>query len=168
MSLAKDSRLINIIGQIFGSKSKAYNLYRSTSIFKNSEVSKKTIWHQDMTYWKGKPNKLTAWISLNKMNKRDGSTHYIPGSQNKSYKHIVKEQGKISLFEAQNVKESQKVITEVDMGDIIIHGPYVLHGSEENVSGKQRYAIIFTYQPTTDNSHHRNGPPKMIEENVIN
>ena len=43
MSLAKDSRLINIIGQIFGSKSKAYNLYRSTSIFKNSDISSKTI-----------------------------------------------------------------------------------------------------------------------------
>ena len=129
MSLAKDSRLINIIGQIFGNNSKAYYLYRSTSIFKNSDISSKTFWHQDMTYWKGKPNKLTIWISLNKANKQNGSPHYIPGSQNKSYKHVIKGGGKIPLLEAQDINESQKVIIEVEIGDIIIHGPYVLHGS---------------------------------------
>ena len=166
MSLAKDSRLTNIIGQIFGNNSKAYYLYRSTSIFKNSDISSKTFWHQDMTYWKGKPNKLTIWISLNKANKQNGSPHYIPGSQNKSYKHVIKGDGKIPLLEAQDINESQKVIIEVEIGDIIIHGPYVLHGSEENISGEQRYAVIFTYQPTTDTSHHRSGLPELIEKKI--
>ena len=166
MAIAKDSRLISIIGQIFGSNSKAYYLYRSTSIFKNSDISSKTIWHQDMMYWKGKPNKLTVWISLNKANKQNGCPKYIPGSQNKSYKHNDIGGDKIPYLEAQDINDSQKVITEVEIGDIIIHGPYVLHGSEENVSGEQRYAIIFTYQPTTDNSHHRSGPPELIKVKV--
>lgn len=163
MNLAKDSRLIDIVGQIFGSNSKEFHLYRSTSIFKNSSISSKTFWHQDMTYWKGDPNKLSVWISLNKVNKQNGSPHYIPGSQRKSFKHIVKGKGKIPLLEAQDINESEKVIIEADIGDIIIHGPHVLHGSEENVSGEERYAIILTYQPTTDISHHRSGLPELIK-----
>ena len=34
---------------------------------------------------------------------------------------------------------------------------------------KDRYSLIFTYQPASDNSHHRSGPAELIEkEKVIN
>lgn len=166
MNLAKDSRLISIIRQIFGSNAKAFNLYSSSSIFKNSDTSSKIFWHQDMSYWQGKTNKLVVWISLNKANKQNGAVQYIPGSQNKAYKHIVKDKNKIPFLEAQDINDSQKVVTEVETGDIIIHGPYVLHGSEKSISGEQRYAILFTYQPSTDSSHLRSGPPELIEPRV--
>ena len=34
--------------------------------------------------------------------------------------------------------------------------------------GKERYSLTFTYQPATDNSHHRNGSAELIEKRANN
>ena len=180
MSLAKDDRLISIIGQLFGNDVKTYCLYRSTSLFKNSKISSETFWHHDMPYWKGKPNKLSIWISLDKVTKQSGSLRYIPGTHSALYKNILEHghkteriadywKGKFSnALAKKNIDESKKVIAEVEIGDMVIHHCCVLHGAEANILGKERYALIFTYQPGTDTAHHRNGPPELIEKKRIN
>ena len=71
-------------------------------------------------------------------------------------------------WQKKNIDESQKVIAEVEIGDMVIHHCCVLHGAEANILGKERYALIFTYQPGTDTAHHRNGPPELIEKKRIN
>ena len=74
-------------------------------------------------------------------------------------------EGKLSKsLKDQDVDESKKVIAEVEKGDVVIHHCCVLHGAEANILGKERYALIFTYQPGTDTAHHRNGPPELIEK----
>ena len=168
MELAKDKRLISIAGQIFGEDITKYRLYRSTSIFKNSEVTVPTPWHQDMVYWKGGANKLSIWIPFNKVIEKNGALQYIPGSQNKSCNHTDIGDGKYPVLELQNIDESKKVIIEVEMGDIVIHHPYVIHSSRKNELGIERYSITFTYQPATDISHHREGQAELIEEKIGN
>ena len=42
MSLVKDARLITIMNQLFGEEVKAYRLYRSLSVFKNSKIVQKS------------------------------------------------------------------------------------------------------------------------------
>ena len=64
----------------------------------------------------------------------------------------------------ENVDESKKVIAELEKGDIVIHHCCVMHGSEPNSLAKERYALIFTYQPSSDNSNHRVGPPEIIKK----
>ena len=44
----------------------------------------------------------------------------------------------------------------------------IIHGSEENILRKSRFALIFTYQPSIDVSHHRSGSAKLIEHRVKN
>ena len=167
MLLAKDGRLISIINQLFGEEVDAYRLFRSLSVFKNSKIISKSSLHQDMEYWKGGFNKLTVWISLDKVTQQSGSLCLIPGSHKKFHKHVKKEK----VLEAfplmvQDVNLSQKVITEVDIGDIVIFHCRIIHGSEENVLGKDRYSLIFTYQPASDHSHHRSGPAELIEKEI--
>lgn len=170
MSLAKDNRLVSIISQLFGNDIKTYCLYRSTCIFKNSKISSATSWHQDIIYWKGRPNKLSIWISLDKVTKQSGSMHYIPGSHSELYNDILKNGHDRKSIEdywkssGENVDESKKVIAELEKGDIVIHHCCVMHGSEPNSLAKERYALIFTYQPSSDNSHHRGGPPEIIKK----
>ena len=89
MALAKDSRLISIISQFFGNDIQAFRLYRSLSTFKNSAIISKSKMHQDMPYWKGETNKLSVWISLDKVTKQSGSLHYIPNSHSALYKDIL-------------------------------------------------------------------------------
>ena len=172
MSLAKDARLITIMNQLFGEEVKAYRLYRSLSVFKNSKIVQKSELHQDMQYWKGESNKASVWISLNKVTKQNGSLCFLPGSHNKLHEHIKKKReihNKAFHMEIKNIDQSQKVITEVGIGDIVIFHCCVIHGSEENILGEDRYSLTFTYQPAIDNSHHRDGPAELIEkEKVIN
>ena len=80
MQLAKNAKLTNLASQIFGKNINSYRLYRSLSVFKTKNILSRSVWHQDMPYWKGTANKVTAWISLNKVTKQSGSLCFIPGS----------------------------------------------------------------------------------------
>jgi len=171
MLLAKDPRLVDIIDQLFEEKIKKYYLYRSTSIYKNSEITEPTVWHQDMVYWKGKPNKMTIWIPLNKTTEQTGSMHYIPGSHKELYEKILRDghsrkdiKGYWKLTDEKIKNESKKVIAELEKGDIVIHSACTMHGSTKNVLAQERYSLIFTYQPSTDISHHRDGLPELIKK----
>ena len=171
MALAKDSRLISIISQFFGNDVQAFRLYRSLSTFKNSAIISKSKMHQDMPYWKGETNKLSVWISLNKATKHNGCLIFYPGSHTKFEKHSInkKQKGKEAIYmDIKELDESQKVISETDIGDIIIFHSCVIHGSEKNILKEERYSLTFTYQPATDNSHHRNGSAELIEKRANN
>ena len=165
MALAKEKRLINIISKLFRKDVKAYRLYRSLSVFKNSKVILKSALHQDMLYWKGGMNKLSVWIALDETTKQSGALIFIPGSHNKIQKHSFDgRKGKKAInISIQNIDDSQKIISEVNVGDIIIFHSCVIHGSEENILGNERYSLTFSYQPASDKSHHRYGPSTLIE-----
>lgn len=164
MKLANNKKITSLVHQIFGDQDKMYRLYRSLSIFKTKDISNRTPWHQDMPYWKGSPNKLSIWISLDKVTRKSGSICYIPGSHKKIYKHVKTN----SYLVTKNVDEKKRVSVETEKGDILIHHSMIIHGSEENILRKSRFALIFTYQPAIDLSHHRSGSAKLIEHRVKN
>ena len=171
MSVVKDKRIVNIIGKLFGDEIKEYCLYRSTSIFKNSKISSATAWHQDIIYWKGQPNKITVWFPLDQTEPQGGSMQYIPGTHTKLYEDILKNGHDTKSIEEywkspnqHKADENRKVTTKLEKGDIVIHHCCTMHGTEENILGKERYALIFTYQPSTDTSHHRSGKPEIIKK----
>ena len=63
----------------------------------------------------------------------------------------------------------KKVCICLFSGNIVIFHCRIIHGSEENVLGKDRYSLTFTYQTASENSHHRSAPAELIEkEKVIN
>ena len=171
MQLAKSIRLKILMGQIFGKKVKSYRLYLSTSVFKSKNVRSKTEYHQDMPFWKGKSNKFSAWISLNKVTKKSGAMCYFPGThKNKKLKYVkIKGYGhkKKTFFKCKNIDPFRRVVVETEQGDVIIHHTKVVHGSEENIAKKNRFTIIFTYQPATDTSHHRIGSAELIKKSKL-
>jgi len=170
MSLAKDKRLINILSQIYGEDVKAFNLYLSSSIFKNDEVTDATQWHQDMPYWKGTTNKTIVWIPLNKVTRENGCMKYLPGSHNKKYNH-ENEEGHGGMYrkgfiDPGQVDESESVLAELEIGDASFHNCRIVHASEKNTLAKERYAPVFVYQTGNDTSHHRDGPAEFIPKNI--
>ena len=160
MKIAKNKKLVSIVHKIFGGKIKRYRLYRSLSIFKTKNIRSRTPWHQDMPYWKGNSKKCSVWISLDKVTKKSGSMCYIPGSHKRIYPHVKTK----SYLVVKSVDESKKASVETNIGDVLIHHSMIIHGSEENTLKKNRYALIFTYQPAIDKSHHRVGKAELIEQ----
>ena len=168
MSLAKDKRVINILNKIYGEDIKAYYLYLSSCIFKNSDVTSNTRWHKDMPYWKGTSDKTAVWISLDKVTKKNGCMKYIPGSHNKNYNH-EKEEGHGEMYrkgfiDPNQINESEKKLAELEIGDATFHNCRIVHGSEKNTLAEERYALVFVYQPENDTSHHRDGPAELISK----
>ena len=166
MSLAKDKRLTNILGNIYGEKEKAFYLYLSSSIFKNGEVTDGTQWHQDIPYWKGTDNKTIVWIALDKVTRENGCMKYIPGTHHKKYDHVNAEghggMYRKGFIDPDQVDESEKVLLELEIGDASFHNCRIVHGSEKNTLAKERYALVFVYQSEKDSSHHRDGPAELI------
>ena len=172
MSLAKDKRLIKILNKIYGEDVKGYHLYFSGCFFKNSEVTISTKWHQDITtqgyLWDSPYTKTNVWISLDKVTKENGCMKYIPGSHNKSYNH-ENEEGHGGMYrkgfiDPNQINESEKKLVESEIGDVIFHNCRIVHGSEKNTLAEERYALVFVYQPESDTSHHRDGPPELISK----
>ena len=60
------------------------------------------------------------------------------------------------------VDETKAVMAEAEPGDAVLFDAQVFHASGSNLAGKDRYSLIFTYQPGTDTSHHRAGLPERI------
>jgi ectoine hydroxylase-related dioxygenase (phytanoyl-CoA dioxygenase family) len=164
--LAKDKRLTNILNKIYGEDTKAYYLYLSSCIFKNSEVTSSTKWHKDMPYWKGTSDKTSVWIPLNKVTKENGCLKYIPGSHNKNYSHQKNEERaglyRKGFIDPNQIDKSEEILAEAGIGDATFHNCRIVHGSGKNTLAEERYALVFVYQPESDTSHHRDGPAELI------
>jgi len=157
MELARDERVTACVSPFLGED---LVMYRSLSVFKPKDYQGPVGWHQDMTYWEGEDSKITVWISLDNVTDENGALHVIPGT----HKFLVDE------YEEQNeifpyvipeklIEHDKEVIVDAEVGDVVIFHSQTFHSSKANQSGGDRYVLIYTLQPASDQSHHRDGPP---------
>lgn len=160
MAIAKDPRMVKIASAIVGPD---ISMYRSLSVFKPKGNGREVGWHQDMRYWKGQNNKVSAWISLDRVTKERGAMHFIPGSHHHLIDEVIQQDEVFSLVvPAKYIDESKALTEETNIGDVVFFDSQVLHGSAANTTGEDRYSLVFTYQPASDLSHHREGLPELI------
>ena len=79
--------------------------------------------------------------------------HVIPGSQ-KEVLHATRERTDVenvltSSMDENLVDESQAVDIVLAAGDVSIHHPNIIHGSEKNASPNWRNGLTIRYIPTT-------------------
>jgi phytanoyl-CoA hydroxylase len=166
MELARDQRLVDCVSPILGSD---LVMYRSLSVFKPRDYRAPVGWHQDMSYWTGKKDKISIWISLDKIDSSNGALRFIPESQNKLIDDLEKQNEVFSLvIPDKYIDLSKEVMVEAEVGDVVIFDSQVIHCSGSNKSGDDRYTLIFTFQPAKDQSHHREGAPEWISGTHFN
>lgn len=101
-------------------------------------------YHQDNFYFCLKPSHaLTAYIPLEKQDKRNGELKYIPRTHNKGVlKHIP---GNTKAFSSglvkQNYKSSEIFYPNIKAGDVVFHHCNIIHGADGNLSSRHRRAI---------------------------
>jgi ectoine hydroxylase-related dioxygenase (phytanoyl-CoA dioxygenase family) len=160
MDVARDKRLIDCVSPILGPD---LVMYRSLSVFKPKDYKSPVGWHQDMSYWAGNKDKISIWISLDNVTRDNGAMRFIPKSHNKMIDDVERQNEVFSLvIPDKYVDLSEEVILEAEIGDVVIFDSQVMHCSGANKSGDDRYTLIFTFQPSSDRSHHREGPPTWI------
>ncbi|MCC6484985.1 MAG: phytanoyl-CoA dioxygenase family protein [Armatimonadetes bacterium] len=149
--LISDPGLLDIAEQFVGPN---MALFASHYIAKPPFDGKPVLWHQDGSYWPLEPMEVvTLWLAVDDSTPENGCMRVIPGSQtmdlqqlqiNSEVESVLSSEIDPSLVDA-----SQAVDVILNAGDVSVHHPNIIHGSEANNSPRRRAGLTIRYIPTT-------------------
>ena len=152
--LVGDDRLLDIAEPFLGPN---IALFAAHYIAKRPGDGQAVQWHQDGSYWPLEPMEVTTlWVAGNRSTVQNGCMRVLPGTQNK---HLLKRRELIDLdtekyvlsvgIHPDQIDDTDAVDLELNAGDISIHHPNIIHGSNANTSGQWRVGLTLRYIPTT-------------------
>ena len=124
---------------------------------KTNQVTHASPWHQDWVYWYGAP-KVSAWVALDDARKDNGCLRVIPGShlwglvpheqfqERIGFDRRIPDNDVDALARKFNAKP---VDVPIRAGQAIIFSDLLLHSSNANATGADRYALIPTFRDAT-------------------
>lgn len=152
--LVSDERIVDILEPFLGPN---IALYAPHYIAKPPGDGKPVLWHQDGYYWPLEPMEvMTVWLAATPSTRENGCMRILPGTQNMRLlsrremvdvdeeKYVLNSQIHPSLID-----DSDVVDLELEAGDVSIHNPRIIHGSEANTSDSWRIGLTLRYIPTT-------------------
>ena len=149
--LVSDDRLLDVTEQFIGSN---IALFATHYICKPPKVGQQVLWHQDGSYWPLEPmDVITLWLAVTDSTRENGCLRIIPGTHDLDLKEMNERQDVESVLGSsihnKYVDESKAVDLILNPGDVSIHHPNIVHGSEPNNSDKWRMGLTIRYIPTT-------------------
>jgi phytanoyl-CoA hydroxylase len=152
--LISDERLLDIAEQFIGPD---IALFASHYISKPPFDGQAVLWHQDGTYWPLEPMEVvTLWLAVDDSLPENGCVRVIPRTQHtrllKREELLERDDGTNVLrsgMDPAQIDESQAVDLILRPGDVSVHHPNVIHGSNANTSPRRRAGLTIRYIPTT-------------------
>tara|TARA_B100000686_G_scaffold354923_1_gene468226 strand:+ start:1912 stop:2709 length:798 start_codon:yes stop_codon:yes gene_type:complete len=149
--LLADERILDCVEQIIGPD---IALFASHYIAKPPSDGQAVLWHQDGSYWPLQPMEVvTAWLSINPSTPVNGCMRVIPGSHNMEIKGTNRREDIPNVLKSEMPNEFVESDRAVDIvlqpGDISLHHPNIVHGSNPNTSQMWRKGLTMRYVPTT-------------------
>ncbi len=159
--LVSDERLLNIAEQFIGPN---IALFASHYISKPPFDGRPVLWHQDGSYWPLDPmNVVTLWLAVDDADQQNGCMRVIPGTQHEILQEMKPNTEVVSVLGSQIdpalVNEAAAVDIELKAGDVSVHHPNVIHGSNANTSARRRCGLTIRYIPTTTRILHKGSTP---------
>ena len=125
--------------------------FRKCELFaKPSKFGLQSPPHQDNYYWCLKGGKsLTFWIALDQSSKKNGGIYYYNGSHKIGLvphedSNIMGSSQKVKNIKI--VKKLKKKTPSLKIGDVLIHDSQTIHGSNKNISNKNRMGLTIQFQ----------------------
>ncbi|MFD0683012.1 phytanoyl-CoA dioxygenase family protein [Actinomadura fibrosa] len=148
--LVSDDRLLDVAERFIGPD---IALFASAYIAKPPFTGKAVLWHQDGAFWPLDPMRVvTLWLAVDRSTPENGCLRVIPGSHRDEL-HDVRERddaGAVFGVEtAVGVDESRAVDLVLEPGDVEVHHPNIMHGSNANDSPYRRCGLTIRYIPTS-------------------
>ncbi|MDE2820974.1 MAG: phytanoyl-CoA dioxygenase family protein [Chloroflexota bacterium] len=152
--LVGDERLVDIVEQFIGSD---VAMWAAHYIAKPPKHGQRVLWHQDGSYWPLEPMEVTTiWLAATASTRENGCLRVLPGTQNN---RLLSRREMIDVKDGKNVLESgihpsqiddsHVVDLELQPGDVSVHNPQIIHGSEPNTSDAWRIGLTLRYIPTS-------------------
>lgn len=149
--LVSDDRLLDIVEEFIGPD---IALFSSHYIAKPPGEGQPVLWHQDGVYWPLDPKEdvVTVWLALDQTRPSNGCMRVVPGSQSLELQEIEENTDVDNVLNSETTAEvdtSDAVPVELEPGDVSVHHPNILHGSEPNESYTWRRGLTIRYIPTS-------------------
>jgi len=149
--LISDDRLLDVAAQYVGPD---LALFASHYLSKPPGDGMPVLWHQDGSYWPLEPMQVvTLWLAVDDSTPENGCMRVIPGTQDMDLQKLQSKTDVAnvlsSTMDTALVDESRAVDLVLKAGDVSVHHPNVIHGSNANTSGKRRCGLTIRYIPTS-------------------
>ncbi len=149
--LISDDRLLDIAAQYVGPD---IALFASHYLSKPPGDGMPVLWHQDGAYWPLEPMQVvTLWLAVDDSTPENGCMRVIPGTQGMDLQQLQSKTDVANVLSSTMdtglVDESKAVDIVLRAGDVSVHHPNVIHGSNANTSGQRRCGLTIRYIPTS-------------------
>lgn len=154
IDLVSNDQLLDIVAQFIGPD---IALFASHYIAKPPFKGQAVGWHQDGSFWPLDPMEVvTVWVAIDDVDAENGCMRVLPKTQHLrllSKQEMIATPGdENALSAAMDIKEldeSLAVDLVMQAGDIEIHHPNIVHGSNANESPRWRRGLTIRYMPAT-------------------
>lgn len=148
--LVSDPRLLDIAERFIGPD---IALFASHYIAKPPFTGKAVRWHQDGAFWPLDPMKVvTLWLAVDRSTPENGCLRVIPGThlgELHAVRELEDQDAVFGVESAVDVDESRAVDMVLEPGDVEVHHPGIMHGSNANASPRRRCGLTIRYIPTS-------------------
>jgi ectoine hydroxylase-related dioxygenase (phytanoyl-CoA dioxygenase family) len=156
--LVTDSRLLDIAELFLGPNIVCFT---SHYICKPARDGHAVLWHQDGAYWDLRPMRaVTLWLALDRSGPDNGCLRMLPGTQHQPLLPIMPQLESPNMLASSIAFDAFREIKPIDVilnpGDVSVHHPHIIHGSEPNRSPHRRCGLDIGYMPA-DVSIHNEG-----------
>ena len=167
--LVSDERLLDIAEQFIGPD---IALFASHWIAKPPFDGKPVLWHQDGSYWPLEPmSVITMWLAADDATVENGCMRVIPGTHtlDLSDLHERTDVDNVlgSAMDEGLVDESKAVDVVLQSGDVELHHPNIVHGSNANNSPYWRRGLTIRYIPTSTRVLHKAIKPLLLRGKAV-
>lgn len=142
-ALTIDPRIVDSVEALVGP---SISLWSTVLFIKAPSSGSFVSWHQDATYMAlASDNHVTAWLALSPSTLDSGCVSVIPGSHRDGMRQHVDTFGDDNILtrgqEVQGVEARDAVHLELQPGQMSLHHPWLVHGSQPNRSSDRRIGI---------------------------
>jgi len=149
--LISDDRLLDVAQEFIGPN---IALFASHYLCKPAGTGLPVLWHQDGSYWPLDPMEVvTLWLAVDDSMPVNGCMRVIPGTQHLKLQKLNSNKTVTNVLESEIdpsfVDETKAVDIVLKAGDLSVHHPNVIHGSNANTSSLRRCGLTIRYIPTS-------------------
>jgi non-haem Fe2+, alpha-ketoglutarate-dependent halogenase len=147
--LVHDPRIVDAVEDLLGPDLLCFG---TSFISKSGHDARHVSWHQDATHWGlSQPHAVTAWLAFTPSLRSNGCVRAVPGTHARQLAHdhpvdpdnLLGRRERVQL----DIDEAAVVDVELQPGEMSLHHPLLVHGSEPNRSGARRTGFALRYLP---------------------
>jgi non-heme Fe2+,alpha-ketoglutarate-dependent halogenase len=146
--LVRHARILDAVETILG---ESLLVWSSTIFIKEGRDGGHVPWHQDSrAFGRRAPNVLTAWVALTNSTAENGALEVLPGSHRRGELTHVKRHVDDNLLTrrpeiALGVDATAAIVVTLRAGEMSLHHPSLVHGSQRNRTDSRRIGVAIRY-----------------------